>query len=527
MPETNASSTSIGDWCPDCNPWLIAIAVILPTFMEVLDTAIASVILPHIAGSVSASTDEATWVLTSYLVANAVVLPASGWFALKFGRRNFLLFCIALFTAASFACGAATSLGTILLARTIQGAGGGALQPLSQSILLESFPPAKRGSAMALFALGVVVAPVIGPTLGGWLTDQYTWRWAFYINIPIGVVATFLIMRFVKDPPYIQSAKAGKIDGIGLGLLAIWIGTLQIILDKGQEDDWFGATWIRWAAAILIIAFVAFLVRELVIKHPIVSLRILKDRNFAIGCVLIAAFGAVLYGTVTLLPLFYQTLLNYTAGAAGLAVSPRGIGAILVMPVIAVLTSKLDNRYLIAAGFGIFASCAWWISDFTLQISQWSLFWPITLSGVGTGLMFVPVSTTAVGTLRNEQMGNASGLFNLLRNIGGSIGISVVDTLISRRQQVHRTELSRDFSPNPVLQHSLLRLQTYMSLHTGPRVAKLRAYALLQNGLDQQSTIYSYVDDFRYMALVCVLCLPIVFLLRPVKAKKGATPAGH
>ncbi len=493
--------------------------------MEVLDTAIASVILPHIAGSLSASTDEATWVLTSYLVANAVVLPASSWFSLKFGRRNFLLFCIAVFTAASFFCGSATSLGMILLARTIQGAGGGALQPLSQSILLESFPPAKRGSAMAVFALGVVVAPVVGPTLGGWLTDQYTWRWAFYINIPVGVVATLLIMRFVKDPPYIQSAKPGKIDSIGLGLLALWIGTLQVILDKGQEDDWFGALWIRWVAAILVIAFVTFLVRELVVKNPIVNLKVFKDRNFAIGCVLIALFGAVLYGTVTLLPLFYQTLMNYTASAAGLAVSPRGIGAILIMPVIAVLSSRMDNRYLIAAGFTIFA---WWISEFTLQISQWSLLWPIILSGVGTGLMFVPVSTTAVGTLSNEQMGNASGLFNLLRNIGGSVGISLVDTLVARRQQVHREELSRYLSPNEETHQTLARMQSYMSIHAvGPRLAKLRAYALLQQALDSQSILYSYVDDFRYMVVVCVLCLPIVFLLRPVKAKQGATPAGH
>jgi DHA2 family multidrug resistance protein len=495
--------------------------------MEVLDTAIAAVILPHIAGSLSATTDEATWVLTSYLVANAVVLPASSWFSLKFGRRNFLLFCISLFTVASFACGAAQSLVMILIARTIQGAGGGALQPLSQSILLESFPPQKRGSAMALFALGVVVAPVLGPTLGGWLTDAYSWRWAFYINIPIGVVATFMIMRFVKDPPYIQSAKPGKIDGIGLGLLAVWIGTLQIILDKGQEDDWFGAVWIRWAAAVLVIALVAFLIRELVIQSPIVNLKIFKDRNFAISCILIGAVGAVLYAMITLLPLFYQTLLNYTAWAAGLAVSPRGIGAILIMPIVGVLTAKVDNRYLIASGFAIFGWCAWWISNVTLQISQWSLLWPIIISGVATGLMFVPLSTTAVGTLSNEQMGNASGLFNLLRNIGGSIGISVVDTMVARRQQVHRAELSRYIAPTAQVQQTLLRLQTYMSLHAGPRLAKLRAYALLENGLNQQSVLYAYVDDFRYMVLVCVLCLPIVFLLRPVKAKRGATPAGH
>ena len=495
--------------------------------MEVLDTAIAAVILPYIAGSLSASTDEATWVLTSYLVANAVVLPASSWFALKFGRRNFLISCIAIFTVASFFCGAAQNLGMILLARTIQGAGGGALQPLSQSILLESFPPQKRGAAMALFALGVVVAPVLGPTLGGWLTEQYSWRWAFYINLPVGVLATFMIMRFVKDPPYIKSAQPGRIDAFGLGLLAVWIGTLQVILDKGQEDDWFGAVWIRWAAVLLVIALVAFLVREFKAHNPIVNLRIFSDRNFAMGCILICAVGAVLYGMVTLLPLFYQTLMNYTAWAAGLAVSPRGIGAILIMPVVGVLTGKVDNRYLIAAGFVIFGWCAWIMSNLTLELSQWSLLWPIIFSGVGTGLMFVPLSTTAVATLRNEQIGNASGLFNLLRNIGGSIGISVTETLLSRRQQVHRSELSRYLAPGGIVHQSLLRLESYMSLHAGPRLARLRAYAVLQGSLNQQSVLYSYVDDFRYFVIVCALCVPLVFLVRPAKAKRGAAMAGH
>src|SRR6202789_2225910 len=244
------------------NPWLIAISVMLATFMEVIDTSIASVALPHIAGSLSATNDEATWVLTSYLVANAIIRPASGWFALRFGRKRFLITCIVIFTISSFACGAATSLGMILIARAIQGAGGGALQPLSQAILLESFPPERRGLAMAVFALGVVVAPVLGPTLGGWLTDEYSWRWAFYINIPVGAFAIFMISRYVVDPPYIKDAHPGKFDGIGLGLLAVWLGCLQIILDKGQEDDWFGAPWIRWATAILIISFVAFLIRE-------------------------------------------------------------------------------------------------------------------------------------------------------------------------------------------------------------------------------------------------------------------------
>jgi DHA2 family multidrug resistance protein len=526
--EPEKSSSSLQDWCPDCNPWLIALSVMLATFMEVLDTSIAAVALPHIAGSLSASTDEATWVLTSYLVANAIVLPASSWFSLRFGRKRFLLFCIIVFTIASFACGAATNLGLILLARALQGAGGGALQPLSQAILLESFPPAKRGSAMAVFALGVVVAPVLGPTLGGWLTDNYSWRWAFYINVPIGVIAIFLISRFVKDPPYIKSAKPGKIDAIGLGLLAIWLGALQIILDKGQEEDWFSASWIRWTAVIAVITLIAFLMRELMIRHPLVDLKVFKNRNFALGSILIGLFGGVIYGVVTILPLFFQTLLNYSAGAAGLAVSPRGIGAILIMPVVGALTSRLDNRWLIAGGFALFGWTSLWIANLTLDISQWSLFWPIVLSGAASGMIFVPLSTTAMGTLSNEQIGNASGLYNLMRNIGGSIGISIVDTLVSRHQQIHRAELARNLGPDRLLvQERLQALQHTMAVQSGPGLAREQAYALLQRTLDQQAVLWSYVDDFRYLAFLCFCCAPIVFLLRKAKARPGAAPAAH
>ena len=527
MPGGDPNANPLEGWCPDCSPWLIAAAVMLPTFMEVLDTAIASVALPHIAGSLSATTDEATWVLTSYLVANAIILPASGWFSLRFGRRNFLLFCIVVFTVASFTCGAATSLGMILVSRALQGAGGGALQPLSHAILLESFPPAQRGMAMALFGLGVVVAPVLGPTLGGWLTDQYTWRWAFYINVPIGIFAVFMILRYVKDPPYIQSAKPGRIDSIGLGLLAVWIGTLQIILDKGQEDDWFAAPWIRWATAILIVGFVAFLIRELKIRNPLVKLEIFKNRNFAFGCLLIGLFGAVIYGIVTILPLFYQTVMRYTANAAGLAVSPRGLGALAIMPIIGVLTSRIDNRWLIASGFAAFAATSLWMSGLTLQISQWSLTWPIVLSGAAAGMVFVPLSTVAMGTLRNEQIGNASGLYNLLRNIGGSIGISVVNTIVTRHTQAHRVELARYITPSRVLHHSAHAAHGMSLTHVGTNIAQLRNYALIQNALDIQAVVYSYVDDLRYLAVVCLLCVPIVFFLRGVKARKGAVSAAH
>jgi MFS transporter, DHA2 family, multidrug resistance protein len=514
---------------PVPSPWLIAISVMLATFMEVLDTSIASVALPYIAGSLSATNDEATWVLTSYLVANAVVLPASSWLSLKFGRKRFLITCIAIFTISSFACGAAWSLGTILIARAIQGAGGGALQPLSQAILLESFPPDKRGMAMAVFALGVVVAPVLGPTLGGYLTDTYSWRWAFYINIPIGIFAILMILRYVEDPSYIKSAKPGRIDGVGLGLLAVWLGALQIILDKGQEDDWFGATWIRWTALLLVISFTAFLVREFTAKNPLVDLRVFRHRNFAIGCILIAIFGGAIYGLITLLPLFYQELMGYTAMAAGWAVAPRGIGAILAMPIIGILTSKLDNRWMIAAGFVMFGISGLWFGEVNLAISQWSFLWAIILSGFGSGSVFVPLSTTTMAGLRNEEIGNASGLYNLFRNVGGSIGISIVNTIVARHQQLHHNEMLHNLSPSdPNFQNRLHDLQQYLYTQGyGPVDSARKALGLIGGELSAQARLWSYVDDFRYLALICFACVPIVFLLKKAVRGKGATSAAH
>jgi DHA2 family multidrug resistance protein len=510
------------------SPWLIAISVMLATFMEVLDTSIAAVALPYIAGSLSASNDEATWVLTSYLVANAIILPASSWFSLKFGRKRFLITCIVIFTISSFMCGAATSLAVILIARAVQGAGGGALQPLSQSILLESFPPEKRGMAMAVFALGVVVAPVLGPTLGGWLTDTYSWRWAFYINIPIGLFAIFMITRHVEDPAYIKNARPGKIDGIGLGLLALWLGCLQIILDKGQEDDWFGATWIRWATAILLTSFVSFLIREFRHKNPLVNLRVFRHRNFAIGCLLIGIFGAALYGLVTLLPLFYQELMGYTALAAGWAVSPRGIGAILAMPMIGILTAKIDNRWLLGFGFTLFAVASLWFGEVNLSISQWTFLWAIIISGFGSGCVFVPLSTTAMAGLPNEEIGNASGLYNLLRNIGGSIGISVVNTIVYRHSQTHRNEMGHAITSTSVsLQGQLHGMQQFLtSQGSSPSTAVHQAYVLVNGTLSQQARLWAYVDDFRYMALICFGCIPIVFMLKKAKGKGGVS-AGH
>jgi DHA2 family multidrug resistance protein len=505
------------------SPWLIALSVMLATFMEVLDTSIASVALPYIAGSVGASNDEATWVLTSYLVSNAVILPTSAWFSLRFGRRNFLLASIFVFTVASIACGAAPSLPLLLLARTVQGLGGGALQPLSQAVLLETFPPEKRGIAMALFGLGVVVAPVLGPTLGGWLTDSYSWRWAFYINIPVGILAIFMISRYVADPPYIRDAKPGRLDTIGLGLLALWVGLLQIVLDKGQEDDWFGAIWIRWAVIVIVIALVLFIVRELRHSAPVVDLRVLKDRNFTLGCLLIASFGAIIYGMITILPLFYQTLLGYPAQVAGIVVSPRGLGSIVAMGLVAYLSSRVDNRWLMIGGFALLGACNLLIGQLDLDIGPNSMLWPIVVSGFAIGFVFPPLASTAMATLPNERIGKAAGVYNLLRNIGGSIGISTFSALLVRREQLHRTELSTHlYGSNPALDRMLSQFQELMASHAGAATPLTRAYGELEAILTRQAQLWSYVDDFRYLALLCFFCVPVVFLLKKVSSKGAA-----
>jgi len=507
------------------NPWLIAASVMLATFMEVLDTAIASVALPYIAGSLSASNDEATWVLTSYLVANAIVLPASNWCSLRFGRKRFLITCVIIFTVASFACGAAPTLPIMLLARIVQGAGGGALQPLSQAILFESFPPAKRGAAAAVFAFGVVVAPVLGPTLGGWLTDTYSWRYAFYINIPIGLLAVFMIGRFVHDPPYIKNAKVPPFDNLGFGMLVVWTGCLQIILDKGQEDDWFGATWIRWAFCFMVTAFLWWIWISWTKKTPLVNLKILKDRNFAIGCVLIFLFGVAIYSTVVVLPLFYQELLGYTAFTAGLVVAPRGIGAICGMPVIGYLSNKVDPRYLLTFGFVIFGMTTFYFGEITLDISPHTLLIPILITGFGLSFVFVPITTAAYGTLPNEQIGNASGLFNLMRNVGGSIGISVAQTLLTRRSAVHQNLIVNSVpQTGQQFQNAVTNTTGFLTGYYGRANASDPAHATLYSELLRQAAYWAFVDVFRWLSLLSFFCVFVVWMLK--KVKPGKAPVG-
>jgi DHA2 family multidrug resistance protein len=507
------------------NPWLIAAAVMLATFMEVLDTSIAAVALPYIAGSLSASNDEATWVLTSYLVSNAIVLPMSNWMSLRFGRKRFLMTCVGIFTVASFACGAAPTLGLMLLARVVQGAGGGALQPLSQAILLESFPPAKRGAAMAVFALGVVVAPVLGPTLGGYLTDTYSWRYAFYINIPIGLLALFMINTYIHDPSYIKNAKVPKFDNIGLGTLIVWTGCLQVVLDKGQEVDWFGAVWIRWAVAALVISFVWFCVHSWRKKNPLVDLKIFKDRNFLVGSTLIFLFGVAIYSTTTVLPLFYQELLGYTAFTAGIAVAPRGVGAIFGMPVIGFLSNKVDPRWLLTFGFGLFGFTTLYFGNVTLDISPTTLLLPILLTGFALSFVFVPISTAAYGTLQNEQIGNASGVFNLMRNVGGSIGISIAQTLLTRRSAVHQNEIINSVPiTGQQFQNSVAALQQALRGSFGKANTLAAAQGRLYQELGRQALNWAFVDVFRWLSILCFLCVVVVWFFK--KVKPGKAPAG-
>jgi DHA2 family multidrug resistance protein len=510
---------------PSQNPWIVAVSVMLATFMEVLDTAIASVALPYIAGSLAASTSEATWVLTSYLIANAVILPASNWFGLRFGRKRFLIACVAIFTVASFWCGAAPSLGMLLLARVVQGAGGGALQPLSQAILLESFPPKKRGQAMALFGFGVVVAPVLGPTLGGWLTDSFSWRYAFYINIPVGILAVYMISRFVQDPPYIRHAKAGPFDNLGFGLLCLWTGCLQVILDKGQEADWFGAIWIHWMVFVLAVSFAWFLWHSWHKRQPLVNLHIVaRNRNFAVGCLLVFMLGIAIYVTVAILPLFYQEVLGYTALTAGIVVAPRGLGSMLGLPVMGFISHRVDNRWLLCAGFAVFGLCSILFSDVNLGISPTTLLIPIVVTGFALSFVFVPIASMAVATVRNEQIGNATGIFNLVRNIGGSIGISMAETALIRRQSFHQSNLAAAVPQSGAWfqQHSS-GAAAYLGRQLGHAAGSPAALSILYEQLQRQAMLWAFVDVFRWTALIAFAAGGMVWLFRRVRHEEDGS----
>jgi DHA2 family multidrug resistance protein len=522
---SNGASTTAAVWQPRANPWMIAIAVMLATFMVILDTSIAVVALPYIAGNLGATQDESTWVLTSYLVANAIILPASTWFSGFFGRKRFLISCTIIFTVASLLCGVATSMTMLVLSRVLQGIGGGAMQPLSQAILLESFPPAKRGLATAVFGLAIVVAPIVGPTLGGWLTDNWSWRWTFYINLPVGIIAIFLMSVVLEDPPHIHAARDRRLDKTGFALIALFLGTLQVMLDKGQDADWFGALWIRWLAIICALSIVAFVVRELYANHPLVDLSVLKDRNFAVSCLLFALFGLMVYALITIQPLFLQTLLGYDAFKSGLSVSPRGFGALAALFFVGALVGKVDSRLLIALGFAVSAVSAFMLSRLTLQMMMSSVFLANILAGFGSGCLFVPLTTMAVGTLSNAQISNAVSLQNLIRNIGGSIGLSLVSTFQERLSQAHQSFMAAHMSLlNPQYLQRQAFLQGVFQHRFSPEDALARANDMLYKILLQQSQYWAFVDLFFMVACVCALSALLVLFYGKVRTVHDVHP---
>lgn len=516
-------------WTPGFNPWLIAISVMLATVMEVLDTSVANVALPHISGNLSATTEEATWVLTSYLISNAIILPATSWITSFVGRKRFLILCIILFTFASALCGAAPNLQILILARILQGIGGGALQPIAQAILLESFPPEKRGSAMALYGMGVVVAPIIGPTLGGWITDNYSWRWIFYINLPVGALAAFMANTFVEDPPYIKNQKPGRIDYIGFGLMALGLSALELTLDLGQQRDWFSSPVIIFTTASCAVSLLTFIAWELYTPDPIVNLRIFLNRNFAVGTLLIASVGVVLYGSTALLPLFLQTLLGYPAVESGMAVSPRGIGSIVSMVIVGRLIGRIDSRYLIMFGFAVLGYSMYLFTGINLDIAQRNVIVPMIISGFALGFVFVPLTTLTMGTLSNKEIGNASGIYNLMRNTGGSFGIALMTTFLARGSQQHQAVLMPNVNQyNPAFQQMFEQIKHSLMATADPVTAAQRAYQVIYGMVVvKQAAVLAYIDNFRLMAILCFLGIPAALFFARIKNKKPPPGAAH
>src|ERR1035438_1036151 len=516
-------------WRPAINPWIIAITVTLATFMEVLDTSIANVALPHIAGSLSAGQDESTWVLTSYLVSNAIVLPLSGWLSSIIGRKNFYMGCVALFTVSSFLCGLAPNLATLIICRILQGAGGGGLQPSEQAILADTFPPAKRGMAFAVYGMAVVTAPAIGPTLGGWITDNFSWRWIFFINIPVGIISILLTTRLIQDPPYFKRRKLSEthIDYVGLGFVALGLGALQIVLDKGQRDDWFESNFIFTLSLIAAAALIFVIVWEWRHKDPIIDLHLFRDRTFGVSNLLMFMLGFALLGSTLLIPLFSQTLLGYTAQEAGLALMPGGFMIILLLPLVGFLLSRYTPRWLLLFGLLVLSFSLFHMTTFDLEIDFRTLAMARVVQAVGMAFLFVPINTAAYAFLPRDKNNAASGLMNLARNIGGSVGISLVTTLLDRRSQVHMTDLSSNLSAsNPALQARIKALGIMLQSHGGgPPGSSPRPYALIQGALERQATMLSYIDCFWFLGVAIMAMIPMVFLMK--KSKPGGGMAVH
>jgi len=505
-------------WTPRFNPWVITFTVTLATFMEALDSSIANVALPHIAGSLGASYSEATWVLTSYLVSNAIVLPISGWIANRIGRKRFYMSCVAAFTIFSFLCGLANSLFMLVLFRVIQGAAGGGLQPSERAILADTFAPEKRSMAFALYGMAVVVAPAIGPTIGGWITDNYTWRWIFFLNIPVGIISLLLTNRIVEDPPYLERLrkKVGGIDGIGLGLLALTIGALQIMLDKGQEKDWFGSNIIITCAVLAGAGLILFLWRELTTEHPIIDVSLYRSRNFTMTQIVMLVIGAALYSTTVMIPQFLQEIMGYTATEAGFVLSLGGLVLIVLLPIVGFLGQKLDPRAMICFGFAVVTFGIWRIASLNLSISFWdAASWRVIMV-LGMPFLFVPISVMSYVGVKQEKNNEVSGLTALARNIGGSLGISFISTMLVRRAQAHQQFLAAHVYPGAanyrIMQHSMegtLHAQGY-SQAGATAASSARIYDMMVH----QANTLAYIDTVHVLVILTACLIPIGYLMK-------------
>jgi len=507
------------------NPWIIAMTVMLATFMEVLDTSVANVALPHIAGSLSSTVDEATWVLTSYLVSNAIVLPLSGWFSSLIGRKRFYMICVTLFTLSSMLCGLAPSLTMLIVFRILQGIGGGALQPISQAILVESFPRHKQGMAMAVYGMGVVVAPVIGPTLGGWITDNYSWRWIFLINIPIGALSLTLTSLLIFDPSYLvrKAWRGMKVDYMGLGMLSLGLASLEILLDDGQKNDWFGSNFIVGAAVIAVTALVGVVVWELRQKEPVVDFRMLQNRNFMLSTATMFLLGFVLYASTMLLPVFLQTLLGYTAMRSGLVLSPGGLVIAVSMPIVGFMLSKVEARWLVIFGLCVSAFGLFHMANFDLDVDYRTAMMARVVQSAGLGFLFVPINTMAFATVPRPKMGSATGLINLARNIGGSSGIAIVTTMLARRAQFHQSRLGEHFTLYDLNYTQAVSGTAHMLATRGASApqAAAQAQGMMYGMLQRQSAMLSFVDCFWLLGVIFLAVIPLMFFVKKVGPHKG------
>ncbi len=526
LTETTTAEPATGPWKPKFNPWLIAVVVAMAAFMEVLDTSIANVALPHIAGNMGASNDESTWVLTSYLVSNAIVLPISGWLAGLFGRKRFFILCIFLFTLSSMLCGAAPSLGMLILFRILQGAGGGGLQPMAQAILADTFPPHQRGLAFAVYGITAVMAPTIGPTLGGWITDNYTWRWIFYINLPVGLLAMFLAYRMVEDPPYVKRVKgaAVRVDYIGIALLSVGIGALQILLDKGQEDDWFGSHFIVSLALIAVVCLVSLVVWEWRNKEPVIDVRLFKYFSFATANVMMFMLGVVLFSSLVMMPQFLQTLLGYTAQSAGLVLSASGVLLLIEMPIVGQLTTKLPAKYIVCVGWLALAVAMYYSTmRMDLLISFRSAMWLRVGQSAGLGFLFVPISLIAYADVPAEKGNSVSGMVNFMRNIGSSVGTSMVTTLLARRAQFHQSILSyHTTNSDPAFQNQVAGLSGQL-VHSGISAAdaQTHAYGMIYQGMQAQAQTLAYIDTYMVLAVGAGIMFLLAFIVRKNDPRGG------